>query len=640
MSPQPASQHNAFRTVKNTSDLIAAGVCIVLYVALAAAQIDLPGLYYDEAADGVPAVQWVAGQSVDVLRDAGWTVGGRRLPLMVFDYVGPWNTYLLIPLLGLFGSSPAVIRGLTIGAGILTLLLAYGFTRSFAGRAVALGTLALLAVNPAFVLWTREGIHVTSILLVFSLGSLWALWRWWQTRAAWPLVLAGFCLGAGLTAKFLFLWWIVGLVAAYLALIGLRRLMGSSGKSRGGHPGGTDPAPSVGRAPAPPPLAAAGATRLVDGHAPAGGNMGPAPPLGWLATSGRGGTAVLDPPVLSSAAPAAVAAPAAASRRQTPTWAWPAALAAFALGALPLIVFNLRTQGTIEVLTRNASTTHLGTNNLDLPANLAKVADHTLAALQGSVFWYFGGIFENRLWPVLLGLATVAWIALFAASPAARRVWRRVAFLYVVFALVIVQSAFTVSSLEPTHHLIAWPLPQLLIVWCAVALAGVLNNRWPRWGALAAAAPALLVGALFAGDLLTTLRYHDALRRTGGLAAHSDAVYRLAGWLEERGVDDPIALDWGLRNSVLVLTDGRVVPVEIFMYDREPPPLFFDWLYGALTKDPDQLYILHADPFAVFPRRAAFEDLARKLGREVRLEGQFRQRDGTVIYEVYSARPG
>jgi hypothetical protein len=149
----------------------------------------------------------------------------------------------------------------------------------------------------------------------------------------------------------------------------------------------------------------------------------------------------------------------------------------------------------------------------------------------------------------------------------------------------------------------------------------------------------LALGALVMGDLWTDLRYHQALAQTGGLATHADAIYRLAAWLADQPTQDPVAMDWGIRNGVLVLTGGAVRPVEIFMYDRDPPPLFFDWLYGSLTNRPDQLYLFLADRFAVFPRRAAFAELAAKLDRRVELEAQFRQRDGTVVYEVYSARP-
>ena len=169
-------------------DLLGVALCLALYLGLAAAQIELPGLYYDEAADAVPAVQILAGQPIDALRGATVSLFGLTLPLMIFDYVGPWNTYLLLPIFQVFGVSVAGLRGLTIGAGALTIVLAYLFTREFAGRSVALATTFLLAVSPAFVWWTREGIHVTSILLVFSLGSLILLLRWYRTGAAAPLI--------------------------------------------------------------------------------------------------------------------------------------------------------------------------------------------------------------------------------------------------------------------------------------------------------------------------------------------------------------------------------------------------------------------------------------------------------------------
>ena len=67
-----------------------------------------------------------------------------------------------------------------------------------------------------------------------------------------------------------------------------------------------------------------------------------------------------------------------------------------------------------------------------------------------------------------------------------------------------------------------------------------------------------LVAALvlwFAADLQTTIRYHRALAESGGHVTHSDAIDRLAGWLDEREVKQPIALDWGIDAPVRYLTE-------------------------------------------------------------------------------------
>lgn len=609
--------------MRRSLDLLILAGCLCLYLGLAAAQIERPGLYYDEAADAVPAVQIVTGRPIEALRNASLPVLDRRIPLMIFDYVGPWNTYLLVPIFQVFGISVASLRGLTVGAGALTVVLAYAFAVGLAGRVVAAGVVLLLAVSPAFVLWTREGIHVTSTMLVFSLGSLVCLQAWRRTGRAGPLILAGLLLGLGLAAKLLFFWWITGLAVTAALLIWLPDRVR---RSRG----------------LPPERPRPGATLpvLQETYAlPA--------PYTYRNGGPHGALAVLAPP-----RPPAVADPPAAvtrrpsSRRSTPVWAWPVAAVALLVGAWPLIVYNLMTQGTIDVLLRNSVSTDLGVNNLDLPANLAKVAEHARAAIQGGVFWYLGGTFENQLWPPALALAAAGWAVLLIGRPEARRRWRGPAFLFLMSAALLFQSAFTVSSLEPTHHLIVWPLPQILVVWCLAELV-----RWVprprRRGILSTARPvaagvgfaALLV--LWSQDLATDLRYHEVLARTGGLGDHSDAIYTLSDWLARQPAgQQPIALDWGIRQSVIVLTQGRVEPTEIFMYDREPPPLFFDWLYGALTKQPDQIYLLHADRFAVFPRRTAFEDLAGRLGRQVKVEADFRQREGTPVYLAYSAKPG
>ena len=329
------------RSLDLSVDLLGAAACVALYLGLAVAQIDSPGLYYDEAADAVPAVQILAGQPIDALRGATLSLFGLTLPLMIFDYVGPWNTYLLLPIFQIFGVSVASLRGLTIGAGALTIALAYLFTRDFAGRSVALASTFLLAVSPAFVWWTREGIHVTSILLVFSLGSLVLLLRWYRTGAAAPLIGAAWLLGAGLTAKFLFLWWLVALAASYALLIWLPARLARlrrSGPSVQGQDSQLTPAAEPGAS-----LARPGEGRLAN-------------PSFLIRQSGNWGLAVLARPETSRVRNIRNTRPPKAHHselqepnskpetrnsksesRKTPPWAWPVPALASHLGAGPLI---------------------------------------------------------------------------------------------------------------------------------------------------------------------------------------------------------------------------------------------------------------------------------------------------------------
>lgn len=186
---------------------LAVGLAAGLYLALALYQIHLPGLHYDEAREaGVPAMQLLLGQPLDAFRGSALRVGGRAWPLMVQDYIGALNAYLLIPFLAVGGVRVESLRLLPVLCGLVTLLAVWDLARrAYSERAAAWAAL-LLAVQPAFVFWNRQGIYVTSITATFFALALWGGWRWLQEgRRRWWVLVALAC-GLGLWAKLLFLW--------------------------------------------------------------------------------------------------------------------------------------------------------------------------------------------------------------------------------------------------------------------------------------------------------------------------------------------------------------------------------------------------------------------------------------------------
>jgi hypothetical protein len=179
---------------------------LVLYLALALYQIELPGPNYDEAVEAKPAVQLLAGQPVEAHRDAVVTLLGRRLPLMIVDYVGALNVYALLASFKLGGISVASMRLWSITVAAVILWLSYRVGMRAGGRRAGLLAALLLAVHPSFVFFARQGIYVTNTTIALSLGILLAAahlaltgWlRWW--------LLAAFLAGLGLWAKFIMLW--------------------------------------------------------------------------------------------------------------------------------------------------------------------------------------------------------------------------------------------------------------------------------------------------------------------------------------------------------------------------------------------------------------------------------------------------
>src|SRR5690606_9427955 len=115
------------------------------------------------------------------------------------------------------GPTPAALRLPSILGGGLTLLLAYALTTRLTGqRRAGLAAALLLAIDPTFVFWTRQGIFVTAITAPLGLAAALCWLR--RGRGGGPgwSVAGAFCLGVGLYAKLLFIWLIAAMAGALI----------------------------------------------------------------------------------------------------------------------------------------------------------------------------------------------------------------------------------------------------------------------------------------------------------------------------------------------------------------------------------------------------------------------------------------
>lgn len=177
-------------------------------------QLILPGFYYDEALDLVPMLAVLRGQETELLRG----IGVGPLPVMLLDYMGSLGGYITTPFLLVFGSTVTAGRVQPISGSVLTLILVFAVTRRWFGLTVASFAVLLLATQPSFVWFSRQGISVTSIMTVFAWASLLLLTQSTSQGAQrfqhrrLPLLLGGMMLGLGLWAKLPFLWWLMMLL--------------------------------------------------------------------------------------------------------------------------------------------------------------------------------------------------------------------------------------------------------------------------------------------------------------------------------------------------------------------------------------------------------------------------------------------
>lgn len=565
----------------------------IIYVSLSFYQLDLPGLHYDEAFEAVPALQLLHGQPVTAFRNSGLALNGRIFPFMTQDYIGAINTYLALPFIAVFGPTPIALRVMSILVGAVTLGLAYLLAAQLSGsRGAGLAAALLLSVDPTFIFWNRQGIFVTAVTALIGLAAALCWLRRLQGGSRGWTAAGAFFFGLGLYAKLLFLWLIAALIGAAL-LIKLPDWL-----KRRSYPG-------------------------VGGRPP--GNLG---------------VEIL------------------------------VALLAFSGGCWPLLAYNFQTGGTFLNIFQNAATSYYGVNNLAFGPNLLERIGQFVTLLGGSHLWYLGSVMSNSLPALAFGLSLIAVIGVsFKSTPPPEdnstpySPVQQALFPFLVIGLVIAASIGTVSALWITHFAILMPWPSI-----ALAVGGefvmdrvssdkmtseqVADNHASHFSVkssremfhpstlplvagqavLRFTLPAVLA-LLVVTNLLNVIRYHLALAESGGLSAHSTAIYDMSDWLAQHVHGPVVAMDWGLAAPVTYLTGGQVTPTEVFGYVWNPDTELTTRLNKFIAQ-PETFYLWRAPDEIIFDRSPEFKVLYRPRGLEETIEAAFYERSGRPILGV------
>ena len=402
----------------------ALALSLVIFIVLSAHQLTLPGLHYDEAKEaGVNAMQLVTGQPVTAFRDATIQVGPWRLPLMVQDYIGAMNVALAMPFLALGGVNVVALRWLSILIGALTLVLTWRVAWRLSGDVAAACAALLLAVNPTFIFWSRQGIFVTNLTALLFMASLLTGLRWWEKRRPVDLWLTAFLWGLGIYAKLLFVWAIGAMVVVAVVTWGWQRWQNSKSASQ---------------------------------------------QINESANQRIGESANRRTPSVG---------------RERAVRTWIVAVGCFLLPLIPLILFNLQTSGTLTSVVGSLGSSYYGVDNRAYLPNLTTRLGQLRILLRGDHLWYLGEVYANRWAPWLAaGLAGawgIVWLAQRIARPAGPRISLTPLLPIGLLVLIVAQSAFTVSDLFITHDALLMPLVPL----SAGVLAGELLKIGERCGA-------------------------------------------------------------------------------------------------------------------------------------------------------------
>ena len=201
------------------NEKIALFLISIVFLSLTLPNIHFPGLQDDEAYSGVSAFYIIHDRPLKIGQSMKIRLFNRNFPIMVGKYIGPIESYLLVPFFLLFGIGVFSLRLMPITIALITLLLVYYLCKAWFDKRMALITVLLIATNSAFVQYSRVGIYRAELFQIFFLwAGLLSLWGYFEKKKDFYLYFGFFLFGLGLSAKIMFLWYLSGLVIACLIL--------------------------------------------------------------------------------------------------------------------------------------------------------------------------------------------------------------------------------------------------------------------------------------------------------------------------------------------------------------------------------------------------------------------------------------
>jgi hypothetical protein len=216
-------------------------------------------------------------------------------------------------------------------------------------------------------------------------------------------------------------------------------------------------------------------------------------------------------------------------------------------------------------------------------------------------------------------LAAILSIPLLWSTPARQPVL----FALIAMAVTWVQMFLTSRAGGAAHHvLLLWPLHLFL-------LAIVIDSLAKRFERVSRIACIATVSVLVAANLLVTNQYYVDSLHFGSSVRWSDAFPALIRTLEGTNAGHVYVADWGILETVNLMTEGSV-PVVALDRDSTVPALFA----GA-----NDIFVSHTQPFLQVPEiNAQLEIIGRATGYQKQSIATIYDRNGRGIFELFRYR--
>lgn len=201
---------------------------------------------------------------------------------------------------------------------------------------------------------------------------------------------------------------------------------------------------------------------------------------------------------------------------------------------------------------------------------------------------------------------------------------RIVTFFLIAMAVAWLQMALNSHTGGTVHHaILLWPWPEAVV---AISFAGV-SRQLGRFGVPALTAATVLV---VLSSLLVTNEYYAKMVRNGGSPTWSAAVFPLAESLKGSGDAYAFCTDWGILESVGILTAWHPVMRNGILGEEESAAL------AHMVSDPAHIILAHVPEAEQFPGvNEHIVERAAKLGyakQSIRIVGDG---FGRNVFEVY-----
>ena len=315
---------------------------------------------------------------------------------------------------------------------------------------------------------------------------------------------------------------------------------------------------------------------------------------------------------------------------------------AFALGALPLIVYNVD---------KNLATfrSNMARDTSNIPGKARFLMDTVDS--RGLFGWMM-----NEDWQAPVPHQPEGWLpnvsahisslaghprhnlmlyafalALLLAPLARGDALRAILFALIAMALAWAQMAVTANAGASVHHtILLWPFPHMVI---AVSFAAA-SRRLGRAGIPSVAA--LLIVLMVSGALVTN-EYYTLMLRNGGSQNWTDAIFTLSGYMKGVPSNGIYCADWGIMDSLRLLNRGKL-PLNTGTDPIRKPELSpddRDYLNHVIS-EPGHVFIAHTTDYEFFQGvNAKLLRYAADAGYERAMMAVIPDGWGRPVYEVY-----